>query len=475
MDSGLIKEEKFNIPRFIIAAPQGRSGKTLASIFLCAALKEKGLVVQPFKKGPDYIDPSWLTIASGRPCRNLDPMLMSEETLLRSFSAATDDAEIALIEGAMGMYDGLSSDSFGSTAYLAKMLHCPVILIVNCSRMTASVAAMINGYTDFDTEVNISGVILNNVSGRRHEETLKSSIEKYCDIPVVGVIHRDPALSINERHLGLVTSVESKSAEIVERIYSRLKNSFDIDEIIRIAAEAPAINIPVMSDNRPAKKSVKLGVLKDRVFSFYYPENLEALKNAGAEPVFINSMEDTEMPDIDGLYIGGGFPELYLDQLEKNRKLREQVKAAIEKGLPVYAECGGLMYLCKKIKWQNRWYEMAGAIDADIEISDKPVGHGYASVEITGENPFFTPEFRFWGHEFHYSRITRISLPENAEYAFKLHKGKGITGNRDGIVINNMLATYVHLHASGVPQWADSFVSLMLNTRNPDRSIAVNR
>jgi cobyrinic acid a,c-diamide synthase len=456
-------KSRFNVTRLIIAAPQGRSGKTLASIFLCAAFREKGLSVQPFKKGPDYIDPSWLTFASGHDCRNLDAVLMPESSLMEAFYAATTGIDIAVIEGAMGLYDGLGSDDFGSTAYLAKELKCPVILVINCARMTTSVAAMIGGYISFDPEVNISGIILNNVAGKRHEQTLRVVLAKHYKVPVVGVIHRDPEITIAERHLGLIPSVESSEREVVSRILERLQDNFDIESILNIARSAPELEVnPAVPVKKKKKGAVRIGIIDDQVFSFYYPENREALVKAGAELVSISSIKDTKLPLIDGLYIGGGFPELFVSQLEANRGLRDSIRTAVEDWLPVYAECGGLMYLCRKVKWQNKWYEMAGAIDAEVEVLDRPQGHGYVSVEVKRENPFFPEGFRFWGHEFHYSRIID---PANLEFAFKLSKGNGIDGASDGIVKKNMLATYTHLHAAGVPQWAESFVNLAVRMR----------
>ena len=313
-------KSRFNVPRIIIAAPQGRSGKTMASIFLCAAFREKGLSVQPFKKGPDYIDPSWLTFASGHDCRNLDAVLMPESSLMGAFSSAAGGIDIAVIEGAMGLYDGLGSDDFGSTAYLAKELKCPVILTVNCSRMTTSVAAMIKGYIDFDPGIMVSGIILNNVAGKRHEQTLRGVLGKHFQIPVVGVIPRDPALTIAERHLGLIPSVETSERDIVGRILERLRSSFDIETILEIARSAPELESPPALPARKDKNRARIGIIDDQVFSFYYPENKEALDRAGAELVAIQSTKDNRLPKIDGLYIGGGFPELFLPQLESNQR-----------------------------------------------------------------------------------------------------------------------------------------------------------
>jgi cobyrinic acid a,c-diamide synthase len=450
-------------PRVIIAAPQGRSGKTTITIGLCTAFKRRGLVVQPFKKGPDYIDPSWLSAAAGRSCRNLDAVLMSEEALLVSFQRGCQEADLALIEGAMGLYDGFDPTGWGSTAWISRLLHCPVLLVINSARMTRSVAAMVAGYQRFEPQTNIAGVILNNVAGSRHESKLVTAIEQYCGIPVLGSIPRDLSLSITERHLGLVPYREVGEDSVINNMCHCLEENLDLDGILDIARSAPVKGM-IYTPQGGKETVVKLGVMLDRVFTFYYPENLEALAQAGAELVFIDSIKDQELPEIDGLYIGGGFPELFLPELEANSQLREDIAQAVKDYLPVYAECAGLMYLCQGISWQGRRHEMVGAIPAEVELCPKPQAHGYVKVEVTGENPLFPLGLTFWGHEFHYSRLTGAN---DFRFAYRVWGGRGIDGRADGIIYKNVFAAYAHLHALGVPQWAEAFVGQALRRYQP--------
>ena len=463
-----MKSNETTCSSVLVSAPQGRSGKTLASLALCTAFRKRGFSVQPFKKGPDYIDPSWLSEASGRSCRNLDPFLMSEETMMTSFRQACRGADSAVIEGAMGLYDGPESSGSGSTAHLARLLNVPVILVINASRMTGSIAAMVSGYQHFQPDVNIAAVILNNVSGGRHEHKLVSAVEEHCSIPVVGRIPRDTDFNMTERHLGLIPFRESANQDpLFERIYNRLIHNLDLDTIIDIASSfkvEPAMNTDASVNERD---TVKIGVILDRAFNFYYPENLESLRQMGAELVFIDSFVD-RLPDVDGLYIGGGFPEFFLKELVANRILQWDIADSVENGLPVYAECAGLMYLCRRINWQGRWHKMTGIIPADIHISQRPQGHGYVIARVMSDNPFFPVGFTTRGHEFHHSTLYNT---DKLEFAYSMERGHGVDGRADGIIYKNVLASYTHLHALGTPQWAESFVSLAFRERKCHRSI----
>jgi cobyrinic acid a,c-diamide synthase len=516
-----------------ISAPQGRSGKTIITIALCDIFKRRGLSVQPFKKGPDYIDPSWLTIAARRSCRNLDPFLIPEDRLIQAFEQACEDTDLALVEGAMGLYDGL--DDRKTTAEIAHLLNLPILLVVNTSRMTGSIAAMVKGYQLFRTDITIAGVILNHVSGLGHEEKLRNAVEQHCGIPVVGSIPRDADFLIAERHLGLIPAPESEESKlVVERIGHRLEPCFDIDKILSIAygtvkacstsslplrfcgksvhgstssprtdygtlkinylavrpepfdspfalslskgerfaqdrhVEGGTVNCDTVSLGerdgvRGSQTSIaKIGVLCDRVFNFYYPENFEALKEAGAQLLFIDSLTD-RLPELDGLYIGGGFPEFFLKELERNDGLRKDIAGAVERGLPVYAECAGLMYLCRSIRWQGRSYEMAGVISAEVELSPKPEGHGYVIAKVVGENGLFPVGFTVRGHEFHHSTLFHLN---GFRFAYQIVRGRGITGREDGILYKNLFASYLHLHALGTPEWAKGFVALACKERN---------
>ena len=449
-------------PRVVIAAPQGRSGKTTVSIAIGRALRARRVRVQPFKKGPDYIDPSWLAAACGLPCYNLDAYLMGDDGVMRSFAARAAGASLALVEGAMGLFDAPGEGPEGSVAALARLLGAPVILVVNTSRMTRSIAAMVGGYQTFEPETRIAGVILNQVSGARHEEKLREAIRRYCGIPVVGALARQTAGYVTERHLGLVPAAESEEAEsIIEAVWERTRDGLDLRAIMEIATSATeaAFDIPEAEAGRTRDARCRIGVIRDRAFNFYYPENLEALGAAGADLVFIDSLADAALPKIDGLYIGGGFPELHAEGLEANVSLRREIASAVEAGMAVYAECAGLMYLSRSIAWKGKRYPMVGVIPARVELSDRPAGHGYIDAEVVRENPFFPVGARVRGHEFHHSRLV---FDGPAEFAYRIRRGHGITGKSDGFLYKNLFASYAHLHALASPFWAEGFVSAVL-------------
>jgi cobyrinic acid a,c-diamide synthase len=452
------KDNNLNIPRMVISAPHGRSGKTTVSIGLSAALLRRGLRVQPFKKGPDYIDTSWLTTASKNQCRNLDLFLMGEDGVKGLFGMASQGADIGIIEGNTGLYDSIDIEGKNSTATLSRVLKTPVILVVDTARMTRSIAALINGYVNFEPDIKIAGVILNNVSGQRHEAKLRASIERYCKAEILGCLPRSPSFSIPERHLGLIPQGEnSEISSVIENIGSIVEDNVNIDRIIEIAKNSspiPTSQLPSFSTSKHLKSFVKIGVAMDRAFSFYYPENLEALKNAGAEIVFFNTLEDRYLPDVDALYIGGGFPEMFTDELEGNESLRIDIKNTIEADMPVYAECGGLMYLSRGISWNGKTRKMVGAIPCDTEMTKRLQAHGYVILQDKNNGM----EVR--GHEFHYSRVRNLG---DVGFLYKVIRGKGIDGNYDGIVYKNVIASYSHLHTMGAPQWAKDFIDRIVN------------
>jgi cobyrinic acid a,c-diamide synthase len=330
--------------------------------------------------------------------------------------------------------------------------------------MTSSIAAIITGYQRFQPDINISAVILNNVSGSRHERKLMAAVEQYCEIPVVGSIPRDPNLRITERHLGLIPFPEAAKQEaIIEYICRKLESKLDLETILAIARSFQVDFKTCPADFRRETSSVRIGVIMDRVFNFYYPENLEALGRAGAELVFINSLRD-RLPEIDGLYIGGGFPEFFLEELEANRELRWDIADSIEDGLPVYAECAGLLYLCQSIRWNGERHEMIGVIPSEVEICQLPQGHGYVVAEVVEDNPLFPVGLTLRGHEFHHARL---SMPNGLSSVYKIKRGHGIDGDVDGILYKNVFASYTHLHALGTPQWAEAFVSLASRELRP--------
>jgi cobyrinic acid a,c-diamide synthase len=464
--------ETISLPRLVIAAPQGRSGKTTLSLGICAALAGRGLAVQPFKKGPDYIDPSWLSEAAGRACRSLDPFFLGSTNELRAaFLKGGRQADISLVEGNHGLYDSLEEDGSGSSAAVARALQAPVILVVNAARMSRSAAAMVHGYQTFEPDTPIRAVILNNVAQGRHLAKLRQAIESYCHIPVIGALPRDAALTIPDRHLGLVPRGEDAGLlPAIEACRRAVESYVDLQAMLEIAGAAPAWEVtPELFKQMPSgpaqvrdqQHKPTIGVLRDQAFSFYYPENLEALEEQGARLKSINALNDSHLPEIDALYIGGGFPELFLEKLSQNRLFRQEIRQAVEDGLPVYAECGGLMYLSSSITYGGQKAEMTGVLPCEVEMTATPQGHGYVLAECVGENPFFAPGVRLRGHEFHNSRL--ISLPAGWPTALRLERGTGIGGQRDGLVYRNIFASYMHVHASGAPGWAESLASQARN------------
>jgi cobyrinic acid a,c-diamide synthase len=462
--------DNVSTPRLVIAAPQGRSGKTTVAVGLCAALRARGLIVQPFKKGPDYIDPSWLTEAARHPCRNLDPYLMGKDTVVAAFARGSQNADIALIEGAMGLYDGSDLEGTGSTAALARWLGAPILLVVNATRVTRSVAALVQGYQHFEPDTRIAGVILNNIARARQQTLMTQAIEKYCGIPVVGVLPRDAALSIPDRHLGLIPRDENETCvSAITAARDAVLANFDLDAILRIAgrqgdSETRSPGESATIHHTPyAIRHTRMGVVRDRAFSFYYPENLEALQQAGAELVFVDSLRDAHLPALDALYIGGGFPEVFLRELQANVSLRADIHTVIEKGLPVYAECGGLMYLARSITWGDQRGEMVGALPCDVVMTSQPQGHGYVELEVVGANPLFARGTKLRGHEFHNSEIDLTGLKNlsGLNIAYRVTRGRGLDSVRDGIVYKNVLASYTHLHALSTPEWATALVSCL--------------
>ncbi|MCB1761024.1 MAG: hydrogenobyrinic acid a,c-diamide synthase (glutamine-hydrolyzing) [Gammaproteobacteria bacterium] len=447
---------------FLISAAHKSSGKTTLSIGLTAAFKARGLRVQTFKKGPDYIDPLWLTAASGRGCRNLDFFTMRRDEILRTFGQAMQAADLAVIEGNKGLYDGLDLDGSNSNAALASLLQAPVILVIDARGMTRGIAPLILGYQSFDSSISIAGVVLNKVGGSRHEEKLRRVIEHYTDVAVVGAVHFDADLVIDERHLGLMPSNESELAQQkIERLGRAVSAQVDLDAIAGIAATAqlPSVQPPVPVTEVTRGDEVTIGYPRDRAFGFYYPGDLEKLQREGARLVPFDSLNDATLPRVDGLFIGGGFPESSMRELERNHSLRADIRQFIEAGGPVYAECGGLMYLSRSLSWRGEVSSMVGAIQADAVMHERPQGRGYVQLRETGNSPWRPlpePESVIAAHEFHYSALQ--GLPAATVFAYDVLRGTGIDGRRDGIVYKNMLASYTHLRDVGGNQWTRRFV-----------------
>lgn len=457
------------MPRLLISAAHKSSGKTTVSIGLCSALTQRGLKIQPFKKGPDYIDPMWLGAASGRSCRNLDFYLMGRDEIIASVQQHAAGADLSLIEGNKGLYDGLDLDGSNSNAALAELLHAPVVLVIDARGMTRGIAPLILGYQAFDRNIRIAGVILNNLGGARHEGKLRAVIEHYTDVPVLGAVHHDPRLQITERHLGLMPSNESTEAlQHILQIGQVVGSQVDLDTLIRIAnsatTEDPVAIMPEATTNIVLNKppTLRIGVARDQAFGFYYEDDLQAMRAEGAEIVIVDTLSDAKLPgQLDGLFIGGGFPELFMDQLEQNSSLRQDIHDAIESGLPTYAECGGLMYLARSLSWQGKTRKMAGVIPGDVVMHGKPVGRGYVRVRSTGQCPWPGEESgkELLAHEFHYSSLE--NLESGLKYAFDVKRGHGIDGKRDGIVYKNLLACYTHFRSLHGYNWAKRFMEFV--------------
>ncbi len=453
-----------HLPRAVISAAHKSAGKTTISVGLCAAIAENGLTVQPFKKGPDFIDPMWLTAAAGRDCRNLDNFMFGWDELLGSFHTHAARADISLIEGNKGLHDSMEADGEGSAANLARRLNAPVIMVMDAAGTTRGIAPLLLGYKMFEPDINIAGVILNKVGNARHEAKLRAVIDKYCGIPILGAVRKNSEMEILERHLGLIPVKENKNLQrLVHNIKRQVAFSVDIDKVIAIARAAAPMETGAPADPAPFPAPIaRIGVMMDRAFTFYYPENLEALRMAGAELIPLDATKDNRLPErLDALYIGGGFPETNMEELEFNAGLRGNIKEAIENGLPVHAECGGLIYLSRGVTCNGQTAAMVGALSCDVVIRHTPKGHGYMTLEPTGNGPWFKAGAEIRAHEFHYGEVVNNA---HSAYAFRVTRGAGIDGKHDGIVYKNVIAGFAHLHALGCPRWARDFVNFAART-----------
>ena len=457
--------------RLFVSAAHKSSGKTTVSVGIVAALRARGLVVQPFKKGPDYIDPMWLAAAAGRSCRNLDFHTMGREEIRTEFVHRGEGADLALVEGNKGLHDGVSVDGADSNAALAKLLAAPVVLVVDTRGITRGIAPLLHGYREFDPGVRIAGIVLNQVAGARHEGKLVRAVRTYSDIPVLGAIGRLPELELDAAHLGLVPPAEAGEADDrLRRIARRIDASVDLDRVRALAAGAGRLDVapaaPAGARAVPRACDVRIAVARDPAFCFYYPGDLEALEAAGARLAPFDTLRDPAPPEADGLFIGGGFPERAMRALEANASMRGSLRERIAAGTPVYAECGGLMYLARRIRWNGRSREMVGAIPADVVMHPRPRGRGYVVLEPTGDAPW-APATRgpVHAHEFHHSSLDELT-GSDWRYAYRVRRGRGIDGERDGIVIGSLLASYSHLRDVEGCRWAERFVAYVRNRRD---------
>src|ERR671923_17614 len=434
------------VRRIVIAGVTSGVGKTTVAVAIMNALRKKGLQVQPFKIGPDFIDPSYHTFVTRRQSRNLDVWMMGRQGVLDCFASACKDADIAVLEGVMGLFDGIyGKNDFASTAHVAKLIDAPVLLVVDASKGARSIAAIILGFLHFDRKVRIAGVILNNVAGQRHAAYITEALAGIVKVPVLGVIPRSSEVKMEERHLGLVPASELKEAKrqvIVVRIAKYIAECIDIDKVLSLCGITALPDAPAYPKLRAR---TRIAVALDESFNFYYRDNLDALKRSGAQLVFFSPVREQELPEsVHGIILGGGFPEVLADRLEKNRSMIMSIKRAVEEGMPIYGECGGLMYLTRSIsgyKGEKKPRKMTGIVEADTLMTCR-LTLNYTEAECNG--PVFG-KTRIRGHEFHYSSIENIA--GDSQFAYSMKKGKGVTGDQDGFIINNNgLAAYMHLH-----------------------------
>ncbi len=444
-------------PRLAIGATRGSSGKTLLAMGLIRAWRDQGVTVAPFKKGPDYIDAAWLSRAGSMPCRNLDTYLMEPEVIRRSMGEQGREADLALLEGNHGLFDGLGSEATASTAEVAKLLHAPLVLLVDCTKATRTVAALVLGCCRMDPDLEIAGVILNQVATVRQETAIRTAIEQVCDVPVLGCIPRLPDLKLPERHLGLLTPAEHPEVQNpIAMAGKAIADHVDLGCLRHLAEQAVPLSW-LAAVPHTAPNGIRIGIVRDRAFTFYYPENLEALTRLGARLVEVNALSDPELPELDALYIGGGYPETHAAALAANASFRRSVRRAVEAGLPVIAECGGLIYLSAAIVADGVAHPMVGVFPVTFELGKRPWAHGYASLQVAAENPFFSIATSVRGHEFRYSFAREV--PADAlRFAFRMQRGKGFDGERDGLMYKNALASFVHFHALATPEWAEGIM-----------------
>ena len=453
------------VPGVVIAGLRGGSGKTIISLGIAAAWKAKDIKVAPFKKGPDYIDAGWLSRAAGRPCYNLDTYLCSQKVVEDSYLCHTRNQDIAVVEGNRGLYDGIDIEGSTSTSELAKLLGLPVLLVLDCTKSTRTMAALLMGCMQFDPDINICGVILNRVAGKRHEGKVRENIKHFCDIPVFGAVPKLRQKDFPERHMGLVTSDEhASSGKALEAACKVAMDHIDLDGLYRTVLDTcpgqcvSACPSPDAVCTPHPEPDVTIGIVRDSAFQFYYPDNLDALAHLGAKIEFISPLSQKQIPPVDAIYMGGGFPETHAPQLAENKNFRENLKALSRDGLPIYAECGGLIFLGETLQLGDQTYPMTGIFPIRFGLSKKPQGHGYTEVTVTRPNPFYRSGEVLRGHEFRYSRILSIDYSEE-EMAFNMARGKGILDKRDGFFKDNTFGTYTHIHALGSSSWAPSLVA----------------
>jgi cobyrinic acid a,c-diamide synthase len=455
------KMKNISHPRILISAFRGSSAKTIITLGIIVAFIRRGLKIFPYKKGPDYIDAAWLSQAAGETCGHLDLFIMGEDGVRDVFNRRVNPKTVSIIEGNRGLFDGVDIHGTYSTARIASLFKVPVVLIVDCSKTTNTIAPLIAGCQAFDPKVQIGGIILNRVAGKRHSNIIRDSIEYHTGLPILGELP-NLDLKMPERHLGLTPVGETSDFHVkLELLGDLAERHLDLDKLLEIAKGAPPLSLSYKTQDREPilneSRKVRVGIIRDNAFQFYYPENLIALEQEGAEIIEFDSMRDKSIYPVDILYIAGGFPEVHAEKISNNKSFRDSVRIFAEKGLPIYGECGAAIYLGRSVLYNGRKHRMCGVFPLDFELTKKPAGHGYTEIEVDAENPFFPVSTILKGHEFHYSVPTNWN-PSTYDTAFSVKKGFGFDGNRDGVHKKNVFATYTHLHATGTKKWASWLV-----------------
>ena len=428
------------IPRLVISGSTSGVGKTSITAAIIYGLKKRGFTVQPFKVGPDYIDPSYLSSISKNETKNLDVWLMGKNELVKSF-VRSSTSDISIIEGVMGYYDGFGGKTnHASTHHVATLLKSPVILILDASKTSRSIAATALGFTKFHKNSRISGIILNKIGSKKHEVLCRHALEN-LKIPIIGSIPKNSENTLQSRHLGLIPVTEQKQLQgKIKKISQEIADHLDFETLVKICKNTE--RLPKINPEKFKKAKTTIAVALDNSFNFYYHDNIEALRREGAKIKFFSPISDKKIPICDSIYIGGGFPEILGKKLSQNTTMKKSIKQAAETGIPIYAECGGLMYLTKSIKHNNHKYSMVGLFDAETEMTKK-MTLNYTQGRITSTCLISSPR-NLHAHEFHYSKIRNI--PKDAKFLYDLKIGEGIFSKKDGLSEHNVIASYCHLY-----------------------------
>ncbi len=453
------------LPRIMIAGTNSGVGKTTVTLGIMSALVQRGIIVQGFKTGPDYIDPSHHTFVTGNASRNLDTWMMGENACRELFVRSAVNARISVIEGVMGLYDGsIDSSGHGSSAHLAKTLNVPVVLVVDAKGVAQSAGAVVMGFREFDKEINLAGIILNNVASQNHYDIIKRAIEESCSVTVLGYLQKESVITIPERHLGLIPSEEQKiNSALYDKLGQMVLDTIDIDRLVNIADSAgnfPEYNKSIFTE-RGRSLEVTLAVARDNAFCFYYQDDIDLFEMLGAKIIEYSPLADKSLPDgIDGIFMGGGFPELFADRLSKNESMRGSILEMHKQGTVIYGECGGMMYLMEKlIDGEGRSFNMSGVLNGTSRMENRRQGLGYVIVDATCDNIICNNGDTFRAHEFHWSKLQDV--PDNTIFAYNTRKSNGNRAGVDGICKSNVMASYTHIHFCSNPKLAVNLLSSM--------------